>query len=226
VAADGRLFILARPRPGREACLCLDANTGQCLWRQEYPVSFKPPDPSAGRSPSSTPTVDGDRVYMLGLGGMFHCLAVADGRVLWKHDFAREYWGVKKDADQDDAWFPSCGAAASPLAVDGLVVVPVGGEKAGALTAFDRRTGTIVWKALPERSSYGSPLLTTLPGGQQLVGFTGVRMVGLRFSDQKLLWEYPFPAKFEQTVLTPVLWKDRVIFGGEKKPILALQLTE
>lgn len=222
----GRLFILARPREGKEVCLCLDAATGERLWQHVYSCSYKPPDPRAGRGPSSTPTVDGDRVYMLGLGGMFHCLAVKDGRVLWKHDFVREYWGVKKDRDGCDAWFPMCGATASPLVVGDRVIVPVGGEKAGALTAFDRQTGKLVWKALNDRSSYGSPLLTTLPGGKQLVGFTGVRMVGLRFSDQTLLWEYPFPTRFDQTVLTPVLWNDRVIFGGDRKPLVALRLKD
>jgi outer membrane protein assembly factor BamB len=226
VIAAGKLFILARETEDREACFCFDADSGKQLWRHAYRASFKPPDPRAGRGPNSTPTVDGDRVYMLGLSGMFHCLDVKEGQVLWKHDFAAEFWGVKKDKDGDDAWFPSCGAAASPLVLGELVVVPVGGEKAGALTAFDRATGKLRWKSLTDRSSYGSPILAALPEGKQLVGFTGLRMVGLRPTDQKLLWEYPFPAQFEQTVLTPAVWKDLVIFGGEKKPTVALRLKE
>jgi outer membrane protein assembly factor BamB len=183
------------------------------------------PDRTAGRGPKSTPTVDGDRVYMLGLGGMFHCLEIRTGRVLWKRDFAHEFWGVKKDPANDDAWFPACGMAASALVVGPHVIVPVGGDKAGAFAAFSRQTGEIVWGAPFERSSYGSPIRTKLAGVDQLVGFTGLRMIGLNLDTQTLLWDYPFPAQFEQTILTPVLWRDRVIIGGEWRPTVALQIT-
>jgi outer membrane protein assembly factor BamB len=225
VIAGNRVFIQGRPAEGRESCLCFDAGSGKLLWKREYPCSFVPPDANAGRGPNSTPTVDGDRVYMLGLEGMFHCLEIRTGRVLWKRDFAKEFWGVEQDAAGDDAWFPACGMAASALVVGANVIVPVGGAKAGAFAAFHRQTGALVWAALPERSSYGSPIRATLAGADQLVGFTGQRMVGLDLASRELLWEYPFPAMYEQTILTPVLWRDRVIIGGEARPTVALQIT-
>jgi outer membrane protein assembly factor BamB len=162
---------------------------------------------------------------MLGLGGMFHCLKTTTGRVLWKRDFAREFWGEVKDPVGDDAWFPACGMAASPLVVGTQVIVPVGGDKAGAFVAFDRESGGIVWAALPERSSYASPIRARLAGVDQLVGFTGLRMIGLDLASRELLWEQPFAAMNEQTILTPVLWRDRVIIGGEGQPTIALQIT-
>ena len=226
VIADGRVFILGRPAAGQESCYAFDAATGKRLWQQSYPCDFKPPDNSAGPGPNSTPTVDGDRVYMQGLHGMFHCLDVRTGKILWKHDFAREYWGVQKDEHGSDAWFPPCGTAASPLVVGEHVIVPVGGKKAGAFTAFDRKTGEIAWKALEDRSSYASPLTAELAGVKQLVGFTGLRMVGLGLADRKLAWEYPFPAAFEQTIVTPVVWKDLVIVSGEGRPTVALQISK
>jgi outer membrane protein assembly factor BamB len=105
------------------------------------------------------------------------------------------------------------------------VVVPVGGKKAGTMVAFDRQNGKILWAALTDRSSYASPVLATLAGTPQLVGFTGTRMVGVSLADRKLLWEYPFPAAYDQTILTPVIWKDQVIIGGEAKPTVALELA-
>src|SRR5207302_1585186 len=111
-----------------------------------------------------------------------------------------------------------------PLVLDDRVVLPVGGEKAGGMTAFDRDSGKIVWKSLQDRSSYASPLVVELAGVRQVVGFTGVRMVGLRAADGQLLWDYPFPAAFDQTVITPVVWRDLVIVGGEKKPTAALRI--
>jgi outer membrane protein assembly factor BamB len=64
------------------------------------------------------------------------------------------------------------------------------------------------------------------PGGvKQFVAFTGTRMVGLRHSDRELLWDHAFPAKYEQTVVTPVVWKDVVVVGGEAKPTVGVKLT-
>jgi outer membrane protein assembly factor BamB len=163
---------------------------------------------------------------MIGLGGMLHCFDAAKGDVLWKHDCMKEFWGVEKDKDGDDAWFPSCGSAAAPLVDGNQIIVPVGGKKAGAFTAFDRNSGAIVWKALGERSSYASPVFATIAGSRQLVSFSGLRMVGLDAATHKLLWEYPFPARFEQTVVSPIVWKDHVVIAGEDKPTIALRLEK
>ncbi|HEY3787252.1 MAG TPA: PQQ-binding-like beta-propeller repeat protein [Urbifossiella sp.] len=224
VIADGKVFILGRVGKN-ERCLAFDADSGKELWKLEYAEPFVPPDPTAGKGPNSTPTVDGDRVYMLGLGGMLHCLDTAGGKILWKHDCNKEYWGVKVSF-LGDSWFPPCGAAASPM-VDGTnVIIPIGGAKAGAFTSFDRKIGAIVWKALEDRSSYASPTIASPGGVKQVIGFTGTRMVGLRYSDRELLWDLPFKTRFEQTIISPVVWRDLVIVSGESKPTTALSITE
>ena len=92
-------------------------------------------------------------------------------------------------------------------------------------SAFDRKTGKVLWHELPERSSYASPLMVDLAGTRQIVGFTGLRMAGLDATSHKLLWEFPFKAMFEQTICTPVVWKDHVIVSGEGKPTTALKIT-
>ena len=225
VVAGGQVYIMGRESNGTEACLALSDATGKEIWKRSYPSAYQPPDPTAGKGPNSTPTIDKDRVYMLGLGGMFHCLEAKSGKVLWKHDLASEYWGVAKDVLGEDAWRPPCGIAASVLVDGDQAIFPVGGKKAGAMTAFDRSTGKITWSALEDRSSYASPLIATVAGVRQIVGFTGTRMVGLDASDRKLLWEFPFKAMYEQTIIAPVIWKDHVVICGEAQPSTALKLT-
>lgn len=105
------------------------------------------------------------------------------------------------------------------------MIVPVGGKKVGALAAFDRKNGKLLWHALAERSSYGSPMIADLAGTRQIIGFTGLRLVGLGLQDHKALWELPFPAMFEQTITTPVVYKDLVVVSGEQKPTLGLRVT-
>jgi outer membrane protein assembly factor BamB len=222
----GKLFIHVRDDDkGSERCLCLDAFTGKQIWEITYPSKFEAPDNTAGKGPNATPTVDQDRVYFFGLGGMLTCAEIATGKTVWQHDCNKEYWGVVKTIDGDDAWFPPCGASASPLVDGDNVIVPIGGKKAGAFTGFDRNSGQLVWKALEDRSSYASPIIASPGGVKQLIAFTGTRMVGLRHSDRELLWDYPFPTKYEQTIVSPVVWKDLVVIGGEAKPTVAMKLT-
>lgn len=224
--ASGKVFALARDdKKGVEIAYCFDLANGKQLWDLSYEAPFKAPDPTAGRGPNATPTVDGDRVYFFGLAGMLTCAEIASGKVLWQHNCLKEYWGVKKGDDGDDEWFPPCGASASPLVDGNTVIVPIGGKKAGSITGFDRLTGKIVWKALDDRSSYASPIIAAPGGVKQIVAFTGTRMVGLRHSDRELLWEQPFKAHYEQTIVGPVVWKDRVVIGGEQRATFAVKLT-
>jgi outer membrane protein assembly factor BamB len=224
--AGGKVFALARDdKKGVEIAYCFDLANGKPLWELSYEAPFKAPDPTAGRGPNATPTVDGDRVYFFGLAGMLTCVEIATGKVLWQHDCLKQYWDVPKNADGDNPYFPPCGASASPLVDGKTVIVSVGGKKAGAITGFDRETGKLLWKALDDRSSYASPVVASPGGVKQLVAFTGTRMVGLRHSDRELLWQEPFKTRFEQTIVGPVVWKDRVVIGGEQRATFALKLT-
>jgi outer membrane protein assembly factor BamB len=224
VVAQGRAIVLGRADGKNESCFCFDAATGRLLWKQSWPSAFAPPDPSAGKGPNATALIDENRVIALGLGGMLHCFDLLRGTILWKHDCAAAFWGVEK-SPTGDLWFPICGAAASAMVVGGEIVVPVGGKKAGSFTGFDRRTGALRWKALNDRSSYASPIVTTLGGVEQLVGFTGTRMVGIDRTTHALLWEFSFKALYEQTIVSPVVWKDTVFIGGEARPTTALIVT-
>jgi outer membrane protein assembly factor BamB len=216
---------MGREANDTETCLSFDANTGKRLWRQPYTSTFQAPDNRAGKGPNSTPTVDGDRVYMLGLGGMFTCLNTKSGKILWQHNFAKEFWGVVKSKDEMDEWFPVCGASASALVEGNRIIIPVGGRKGGSFAAFDRNSGKQLWGVLDERSSYASPIFADLGGARQMVGFTGTRMVGMRYADRKVMWDFPFKALFEQTIISPIIWKDHVIIGGEARPTVCLKIS-
>ena len=224
--AGGKVFALARDdKKGVEIAYCFDLANGRKLWDFSYEAPFKSPDPTAGRGPNATPAADGDRVHFFGLAGMLTCAEVATGKILWRHDCLKEYWDVPKTADGDNPCFPPCGASASPLVDGKTVIVPIGGKAAGAVTGFDRATGKLLWKALTDRSSYASPIVAAPAGVKQIVAFTGTRMVGLRHSDRAPLWDEPFKAHYEQTIVGPVVWKDRVVIGGEQRATFALKLT-
>jgi outer membrane protein assembly factor BamB len=227
VIAGAHLYVMAR-QEGREVCLCLRADTGEEVWRHAYEQPFLP-HPSAqaaGSGPKSTPAVNGDRVYMLGVDGKLHCFDAPTGRLLWQHDLAAEFWGVEKDEEGLDPWRPVFGVSASPLVDGGRVVLPVGGKKAGGVTAFDKRTGRLVWRALEDRASYASPVAAGLAGVHQVVAFTGRRLVGLGAASGQLLWDFPYDIPYGETIVTPVVWGNLVVACSANKPAVALRIEQ
>jgi outer membrane protein assembly factor BamB len=225
VVAGGRVFVMGRSGT-EEACYGLDADTGKVLWKHAEECPFKPADSSAGEGPKSTPTVSGGRVFMFGVAGRLSCFTVA-GKREWSRDLKADFWGVAKDKWGDDAFSTCCGAASSPLVDAGQVILPVGGKKAGAMAGFDVKTGKTLWRSPShDRSSYSSPLLATLAGKRQLVGFTGLRMAGFTPGEGKMLWSHDFPQDYEQTIITPIIHGDLVILGGKDADLVALKVTE
>ena len=101
--------------------------------------------------PRATPTVDGDRVYVVGATGRMWCLDVESGDVIWQHDFVEEY----------DTSVPTWGVTSAPLVDGNRVITLVGGEPDALVVAFDRDTGEEVWRALDvyQEMGYAQPVI-------------------------------------------------------------------
>ena len=76
VAANGRWFQFDR-YGNVERLRCLNAETGLQLWKWESPVEYRD-SYGYNNGPRSSPVVDGDRVYVLGVAGMLACVSVKD----------------------------------------------------------------------------------------------------------------------------------------------------
>ena len=109
--ADGRVFVLdwredpeSRTLDGTERVMALDERTGAVLWTHEWPTSYRMLMVTYAIGPRATPTVDGDRVYVVGATGRLWCLDAATGAVIWERDYVAEYdtsvptWGRRQRA--------------------------------------------------------------------------------------------------------------------------------
>src|SRR5688572_27911249 len=85
--------------------------------------------------PGCTPTIDGDRIYVVGMGGDIACLSVKDGKIVWQKNFTRDFGGS----------LPTWRFNESPL-VDGEKVVCTPGGPDAMLVALNKMTGETVWK--------------------------------------------------------------------------------
>ena len=178
--AGGRAFTLVAG-PDQEFAVGLDAATGAEVWRTPVGPRF---DEALGNGPRSTPTVDGDRVFVLSSTGHLAALAVADGHPLWELDAQKEM----------GAPMPLRGFACSPLVDGDLLLVELGAGAGKALAALDKASGKVRWSARDTPSGYSSPIAVDIDGVHQyvFVNTSGREVVALR-PDGSVWWTHPWP---------------------------------
>ncbi len=208
--AAGRVFGMSY-RDEDEVVWTLDDRTGKELWSTRIATANRKVDYDEG--PRCSPTVDGDRVYALGVSGDLVCLGVADGKVRWRKNLIRDFGGTLP------YYRAAYGYAESPL-VDGDRVVVTPGEPKATLVALDRLTGKLLLTApVPDtgkgasRADYSSVVVGEAAGRRQYVQFLHGGVVGVAADDGRLLWRYAKPSSGIVNCLTPV-FHDGMVFAS------------
>ena len=198
--ARGRVYLTdSRRTVGNRAverALAIDEQTGKVLWTQEWPADYTGLQLIYAIGPRATPTVDGDRVYVLGAMGRLLALDAASGRIAWQKDFVREF----------DASIPSWGMAGAPLVDGDRLIALVGGEPNAKVVAFNKHTGEELWRALSSdwEPGYNQPTIITHAGTRQLIIWHPRAVSSLDPATGKIYWEVESEVDMGMTVATPV----------------------
>ena len=181
---------------GKTLALAIDAATGNEIWRTELAPELTN---GWGDGPRSTPTVNGNRVYVMTGQGTLAALRTSDGQMMWKKTMAELGGNV-----------PGWGYCESVL-VDGEAVLCTPGGEAGAVAALNKETGELLWQSseVTDRAQYASIVKITAPTGPQYVQLLEKRLIGLSTSDGSLLWETPWPGN-TAVVPTPLCYENLV----------------
>jgi outer membrane protein assembly factor BamB len=214
---DGRVYVFAR-QGDEEVLRALDAATGKEIWRSGYAVAYEmnPAARGHGKGPKSTPVYSQGKIYTFGITGVLSCHDAQSGRLRWRKEFSKEYPNTS----------PLYGTAMSPVVTDGLLIAHVGGQDRGALTAFDAETGAVKWAYDADGPAYASPIVVTLSGVRQIVTFTQKELVGVAAASGRLLWKLPAKSSYDTNAVTPVAYKDLLIFSREDQGITAVRVTK
>lgn len=216
ILASGSIFDFAR-QAGQETVLSIDPATGNVRWRQQYPAPYKmnPAAAGHGEGPKSTPLYSNGKLYTLGINGILSSFDVETGKLRWRKEFSKQY----------KATAPDFGTAMSPIVDGGFLIAHVGGPDSGALTAFDANTGDVKWSWNGDGPAYASPVIFEAGGVRQIVTQTQQNIVGVSASSGKLLWKIPFTTQYVQNIVTPLIYKDTLIFSGLDKGVMAVRLV-
>jgi outer membrane protein assembly factor BamB len=216
VAEAGRVWIHSR-RGDDEVVSCLNLKSGKPLWSKSYPAPFAGYSAAArvGKGPYSTPVLFGGRLYTLGVTAILSCFDAQTGELIWRRDFG--------PVDISNMF---TGAGMSPLIDRGSVIVHVGDDRRGMLLALDAASGEEKWRWSGDGPGYASPIAVEFEGERQLVTMTDKAVIGVAAQSGQLLWRIPWPDKFNENIVTPVSYKDMLIFSGVRKGALAVRVKK
>ena len=168
-------------RGPQELVTCYRLADGKLQWAHAEAVHFS--ERLGGEGPRATPTVHEGKVYAMGATGILNCVDGSTGRSIWRHDVVGETGAIEL----------MYGVSCSPLVVGSVVVVSIGGPNGNLLVAYDKDSGEKVWSAGNDPVSYGSPVLLTLHGVEQIVTVNAGSIVGHDANDGRILWSLPWP---------------------------------
>ena len=220
--AGGRVFLTDfRPTTGNkgiERAIALDENTGKILWTREWEANYAGLELIYAIGPRATPTVDGDRVYVLGTMGQLFALDVKTGSVIWQKDYVKDF----------DASVPSWGITGAPLVDGDRLICLVGGEPDAKVMALDKMTGAVIWKALSSdwEPGYNQPIIIDAAGVRQLIIWHPKAVSSLDPATGKVYWEFAQRVDFGMTIPTPVQSGPYLFLTSQYHGALMLKLDQ
>src|SRR5678809_1185911 len=154
--AAGRIYGMSH-RGADEIVWALSEKDGKEMWAVRIAPAQPQNWPQSKEGPSATPTVDGDRLYVMGLAGNVACLQAADGKVVWQRSLVADFKGRS----------PMWSFRESPLVDGDKVICTPGGEEI-TMVALNKLTGETIWKSLvPDRAAAGPTQNRGFGGGNR-----------------------------------------------------------
>ncbi|MFN4258033.1 MAG: PQQ-binding-like beta-propeller repeat protein [Gemmataceae bacterium] len=189
---------------------------GRQLWHTRLFGSAQPEGlfPPGGMA-VPTPCTDGRQLFVLFGTGDLACLDF-DGKPVWLRSLAQDYGPFR------NRW----GMGASPILVDGLVIVQVDHWSQSYLLAVDAATGATRWRT--ERSAsvnWSTPAAASVNGKKLLITTGSQRVHGYDLDTGAELWSVI--GLRDECIPTPVVRDDMVYaVSGRKGQTLAIRLDE
>jgi len=222
VVSAGRVFYLDNQQ-GKETVHAADAKTGEEVWSASVDDAFK--DGQSVPGPRCTPAADGDRVYVQSCRGEFQCLSVADGKVIWRVNFVKDFGAVFIGESGSAAGASRHGNTGSPVIDGDRIYVAVGG-KGASLVCFDKKSGEVIWKSQNDIPGYAAPIIATIAGVKQIVYFTSEAVVGLDVTGGKLLWRFGVKTSLGRHVTTPVVVNETVMVASFQAGLIGITISK
>ncbi|MBL7115596.1 MAG: PQQ-binding-like beta-propeller repeat protein [Kiritimatiellae bacterium] len=200
IVSKDRVFTQGQNTAG-QFVLCLDAATGECLWRYRYGRPWDVEGNYAG--PYASPVFYHGKVYYCGCYGVVGCLDALTGKSLWRVNLVEEL-GVR---------VPGFGYAITPLLHDGRMLI-AGGANGPSMIAFNAVTGNVLWSMGTDSASYSSPVLVPSETGDMVTCFLENTIVLHRIDDGEQIWRYEWSEGYDPHAAWPLRDGRHLVFSA------------
>lgn len=176
---------------------------GNINWQVSYGRSWNKSFPDT----RSTPTVDGDRIYVQSGTGRLACFNRKTGIEIWAVD-------VDKDFETE---YHIWGNSETPLIVDDLVICSPGGKKT-SIVAFNKITGELVWqsKSLEGPRAYASATLYEYKDFRYILAVIGTHILALKPETGDIVWSYKYYNPELWTNQGALIWTNTPVFHEDE----------
>jgi len=216
----GRLYTIGK-LDNQAYAQAYDISTQKRLWETKFAAGARDGE-------HATPTVDGQRVYVMGGLGDVAAFDADTGKILWQKSMAKEFNSTLQ--------LGHYGYSEGPL-VDGDKLVITPGKADCAMVACNKETGEVLWKSTyphfwnaerpgdtgflgqgNDNAGYSSIVISEAAGVKQYINLTGRGLISVAASDGRFLWGYNRIAQGHTNIPTPIVSGDYVFtsngYGG------------
>ena len=195
VVADGMAFNMSHDKKETETLHCFDSKSGKPLWRFDYNGPLINKLHKGG--PNSTPTVEGEFVFIMGKAGQAFCLNKVDGSVVWQKDLLK-LMEIKQ---------PAFGLACSPVIYKDWVLFT-----SGKAVALNKKSGKTIWiskDVAQEEAAYhpghATPVVFSKDGTDYMTFLLGTGLEILKVNDGTRVARHNLKAEYNMTATTPLV---------------------
>jgi outer membrane protein assembly factor BamB len=189
---------------GFEYAAAFDASTGNEIWKTKLDSIFIDVD-NWGDGARSTPALDGKSLYCLTSYGKLIAVSLENGKIKWQVDFVAEFGST----------VPRWGFSTSPILIDNVLIVEVGGKEEHAFMGFNPEDGKQLWAKANGNSSYCSPAVANIGGINQVIFANGTNLYAFNARGESL-WSYAMPLR--SPTATPLFIPPNRIFVSAVSP--------
>ncbi|TWT30612.1 outer membrane protein assembly factor BamB family protein [Blastopirellula retiformator] len=199
VLSEGQVILFHRVG-NLEVVESLDLQTGDKKWSTSFDATYQG-SIVRDNGPRCTPLIVGDAVVLLGAGGNLYCVDFATGKRLWDVDLVENYGA-------QEGYF---GFGSTPIAIDGALLVNVGGRNGAGIVAFDLQSGREKWRATNFAASYAAP--SSVKIGDKTWAIFVTRLDACLIDPQTGAIGFQFPFGMRGPTVngaTPITWGDHL----------------
>lgn len=197
VIKDGRAITIGFV-DGQANVSCINVDDGQAIWNFGYAANLDDRDFEGG--PTSTATIDGDRVYVLARAGDLFCLQLSDGALLWQTNVA----------DSADVRLPGWGCSGAPLVVGEKLLVNIG--ESGVV--LDKPTGGLLWSSADRECGYATPIVIPDSNPPTAILASGRAFIGVNVESGEQLWSERWLTSFNCNAADPILHDGKMFLSS------------